>query len=163
GLASLAATDLTKRAKNRAGLENSDREPPKIKVLTGKLSPRELEDLLRFALHDQEFFDFDPVTVKEAIRDQYQSDANVVDATDATNTHFRIQTENRTHDVSWPRLSKTAWDFPSVERLLQLYALDHRLQQVFYVFLAGGPERVEQAVQKANELAQPLYFSYPEL
>jgi hypothetical protein len=165
GLASLAAADLTKHAKDRAIVTDPDRnrEPSKTKVITGRLSPQELEELLRFALHDQEFFDFDQAAVKAAIQDRYRSDGNVADSTDATTTCFRIQTADRKHEVKWTRLAKAAWDFPNVERLLQLHALDMRLQQVFYVLLAGGPDRVEAAVQKVNELAQPFYSRYPEI
>src|SRR5262249_16484359 len=47
------------------------------------------------------------------------------------------------------------------ERLLQLYALDQRLSQVYYVLLAGGPERVEAVAAKMNELVQPYYCLYP--
>ena len=44
---------------------------------------------------------------------------------------------------------------------MQLYAVDRRLQQVFYVLVAGGPERVEAAAEKMNQLVQPYYHLYP--
>src|SRR5262249_35022897 len=133
------------------------------KVLQGRLTPSELEELLRFALHDQDFFDFDATAVKAGIRDQYQSNENVSDPTDDATTCYQIQTADWTHEVNWHRLPKAAWDFPKVERLLQLYAVDLRLQQLFYVLLAGGPERVEAVLAKANELALPFYRLYPHL
>jgi RNA polymerase sigma factor (sigma-70 family) len=165
GLVSLEATELTKHTKDRVIAPKAALDPglPNTKVLTGKLSSPELEELLRFALHEQEFFEFEPAAVKAGIREHYQSDGIVADSTDATTTHFRIQTADRSHEVKWTRLSKSAWDFPEVQRLLQLHALDTRLQQVFYVVLAGGPDRVEAAVQKANELARPLYLRYPDI
>jgi hypothetical protein len=64
--------------------------------------------------------------------------------------------------VRWTRLAKATWDFPDVERLLQLSAVDKRLSQVYYVLLAGGPERVEAVVEKMNELALPNYRLYPD-
>ena len=158
GLLSLAAADLTQHAKADP---TADPGSPKGKVLEGRLTARELEEILRFALHDQEFFEFDQAAVKAAIWDKYQSDGNVNDSTDATTTGFHIQTANRTHEVQWSRLSKAAWDFPKVERLLQLYALDQRLSQVYYVLLAGGPERVEEVAAKMNELVQTYYCLYP--
>jgi hypothetical protein len=164
GLFSLAPADLTRLADKGPGpAPAADPEPRKTRVLEGKLSARELDELLRFALEDQEFFDFDPAAVKLAIREKYDSDGDVRDSTDATTTAFRVRTADRSHEVRWPRLSKSAWDFPEEERLLQLHALDLRLQQVFYVLVAGGPERVEEALEKADELTAPYYCLYPDL
>jgi RNA polymerase sigma factor (sigma-70 family) len=164
GLLSVAATDLTRHAQDRANAADPAPDPgsQKSKILDGRLSARELEEVLRFALHDQEFFEFDQARVKAAIRDQYQSDGDVYDSTDATTTSIRIQTADRSHEVRWSRLVKAAWDFPKVERLHQLYAVDRRLAQVFYVLLAGGPERVEAVVAKMNELVQFYYRHYPD-
>jgi RNA polymerase sigma factor (sigma-70 family) len=168
GLSSLSAQELTRYAKDRALAADDDRgpQPQKNTAIEGKISTRELEDLLRFALHDQEFFDFDEAAVRAAIRDQYQSDGSVQDDSDATTTRFRVQTADGHHEVSWTRLARSAWDFPEVERLLQLHALDRRLSHVFHrqqlLLLAGGPERVEEVAEQMNELAQPSYRLYPE-
>jgi RNA polymerase sigma factor (sigma-70 family) len=164
GSSSLGAGDLTTQARGRSAAAGPGQpaEPQKNKVLRGRLSVRQLEELLRFALDEQEFFDFDPDAVKAALRDKYQFDGDVLDGTDATTTEFRVRTAERSHEVRWPRLAKTAWDFPGVERLLQLYALDVRLQQVFYVLLAGGQQRVEAVAEKMNELAGPCYRLYPD-
>jgi RNA polymerase sigma factor (sigma-70 family) len=164
GVVSLAPTDLTQYAKSQmvADDPDGDPDPPNTKRLEGRLSTQELEELLRFALHDEEFFDFDAGAVRAAIRDQYQADGSATDSTDATTTSFRIQTADRNHEVSWSRLDKAAWDFPKVERLLQLHAVDRRLSQVFYVVLAGGPEPVQAAAAKMNELVRPYYDLYPD-
>jgi hypothetical protein len=159
GVSSLAAADLTRHVRARPPAEGPG--PRKQRVLEGKLSARELGELLRFALDDQEFFDFDPDAVKAAIGNKYHSDGNVFDSTDATTTSFHIRTADGEHEVSWFRLAKSTWDFPKVQPLLQLSALDRRLQQVFYVLLAGGPERVEEALEKANALVVPYYRLYP--
>jgi RNA polymerase sigma factor (sigma-70 family) len=165
GLWSLSGAALTRYAKDRVIEEDPDEEPerPPRKTLEGRLSAQELAELLRFAIHEQDFFDFDPVAVKAAIRDKYQFDANIPDATDATTTGFRIQTADRNHEVRWSRLGRAAWEFPEVEPLLQLYALDTRLSQVFYILLAGGPEQVAAAAEKMNELVLPYYHLYPNV
>jgi hypothetical protein len=160
GTRSPAAADLTRHEAEvrtlRAGARKSE-------VLRGRLRPAELEGLLRFALNDQEFMDFDPDTVKAAIWERYRKGANVEDPMDDTTTAYWIRTADASHEVTWSRVSKSAWDFPDVRSLLQLYALDQRLQQVVYVLIAGGPERVETILEKANELAQPYYRQYPAL
>jgi hypothetical protein len=160
GLVSLFPADLTQHVRDRNWAAQP--KPESLRRLEGKLSPRQLEELLRFALHDQEFFDFEPVAVKAAIREVYQCDGDISDANDDTTTSFRIRTADRAHEVKWQRLGRAAWEFPRVERLLQLYALDRRLQQVYYVLVAGGPEQVEAVVAKMNDLAQPYYGRYPE-
>jgi RNA polymerase sigma factor (sigma-70 family) len=164
GLSSLSATDLTKYEKEQgiAGDIDQDAKRQKAKVLEGKLSNQELEELLRFALHEQEFFNFDPAAVKAAIRDKYQSDGKVTDNNDATTTGFHIQTAERNHEVQWRQLAKAAWDFPQVERLLQLQAVEWRLSHVFYVLLGGGQERVKEVAAQMTHLAQPYYRQYPD-
>jgi RNA polymerase sigma factor (sigma-70 family) len=165
GSPSLAATDLTRFAIGRVHEQTSGKElePLPMKVIKGTISAGELQALLRFALREQEFFAFEPDAVRAAIRDEYNSDGSVTDPTDATTTRFRIQTADRKHEVRWSKLSKAAWDFPKVERLLQLHALDRRLSQLFSILLAGGPERVDAVVAKMNELVLPFYRLYPEL
>src|SRR5439155_13726700 len=92
---------------------------------------------------------------------KYHRDDDPPDPGDATTTHFCVRTADRTHEVEWLRLARGAWTFPEVRRLLQLYALDLRLQRVFYVMVAGGPERVEAVAAMMNQLAQPSYRLYP--
>jgi hypothetical protein len=135
----------------------------RLKVVEGRISTDELQELLRFALREQEFFDFDSGEVRAAIGDQYPCDGNVFDSNDATTTSFRIQTADGNHEVTWAQLDKAVFDFPEVERLLQLHALDQRLSQVFYVVLAGGQERVNEVVAKVNELAAPYYRRNPDV
>jgi RNA polymerase sigma factor (sigma-70 family) len=155
GLLSPAPTDLTSHVRAQGA------ETPKTTVLRGRLRGRELEDLLRFMLHEQEFFEFDPAALKSAIWERYQTDGNVSDSTDSTTTAYRVRTADRSHEVRWTRLAKSAWDFPDMKRLFQLYAVDRQLQREVYVLAAGGPERVEAAAAMMNKLAQPSYRLYP--
>jgi hypothetical protein len=160
GLNSLSGEALTRYVKDR--LRSSARMP---KTLSRRpfWFAGELQELLKFALQEQEFFHFDPGAVKAAIRDQYKSDGSVSDPNDATTTGFRIQTADNNHEARWFRLTKAAWDFPKVERLLQLYALDQRISRLFYVFLAGGPARIDAIVPKMNELVRDFYSLYPDI
>jgi hypothetical protein len=159
GLFSLSATELTTYARQHAGDDRGQNRS----VLEGKLAAWELEELLRFALHDQEFFAFDQAAVKAAIRKQYHSDGIVHDNNDATTTVFRIQTADHSHEVRWSRLDRTLWDFPEVQCLRQLYAVQRELAQVFYVLLAGGWEQVEAVAAKMDTLLQMYYFHHPDV
>jgi RNA polymerase sigma-70 factor (ECF subfamily) len=156
-----ATRDAGKPANDPAGADET--EAPRRKVLEGKLSAQELEELLRFALHDQGFFDFDSAAVKAAIRQRYPSQGSMTAAADPTTSVFRIQTAERSHEVRWSGLSRAAGDFPKVERLLQLWAINRRISHLHNVLLAGGRERVEAVVAKMNELDLPGYRSYPDV
>jgi RNA polymerase sigma factor (sigma-70 family) len=163
GLFSLAPDDLTRYAQAAAAVQVPGAIPGsrKTTLLSGRLSATELDDLLRFAVRDQEFFDFDAPAVQEAIRQKYHpDDDDPPDPHDATTTRFHVHTADGIKEVEWLRLGRAAWTFPEVRRLLQLYALDRRLQQVFYVLLAGGPERVKAVAAKMNWFAQPYYDYY---
>jgi RNA polymerase sigma factor (sigma-70 family) len=158
GPVAASASISDKQAKDGAGTE--DPKTKKLTVLERKLSGEELQELLRFAVHDQAFFDFDPTAVNAAIRNKYPS-GDVPDLTDNTTTSFCVQTRDRSQEVKWPGLAKAAMRLPDVESLQQLYALNRRLSQVIQVMLAGGPERVEAVVSKMNELVLPHYRLYP--
>src|SRR5262249_47449508 len=143
---------------------------PGGQVLEGDLPAPELLDLLRFALHDQEFFDFDPDEIKAALRRaeaptplhaRYQADGKLGSPADAPTTRIRIRTADRDHEVRWDELGNALYLFPGVERLEQLAAVDRQLRHLLAVQLAGGPERVEDVVDQMQDLVRPLYQLYP--
>jgi hypothetical protein len=76
---------------------------------------------------------------------------------------FRIQTAEQSHEVRWSGLTKAIGDFPKVERLLQLWAINRRISNLHNILLAGGRQRVEAIVAKMNELDLPHYESYPDV
>jgi RNA polymerase sigma factor (sigma-70 family) len=157
---SVSQGNANKHAKDPTGAP--DPETQGLKVLEGKLSVQELEELLRFALHDQEFFDFDSAAVKAAIQERYPSQGSMAASTDPSTSVFRIQTADRSHEVRWSGLSKAVGDSPKAERLLQLWAINRRISHVHNVLLAGGRERVEAVVARMNELDLPCYRSYAD-
>jgi hypothetical protein len=169
GLSSLSGWDLTQYARERVGAapDGGGRHRPKVNVLEGKLAAAELQDLLRFALHEQEFFAFDQAAVraevKAAVKKRYHTDGTVRDNNDDSTTALRIQTADRNHEVKWPRLDKSIWDCPGVQRLRQLRAVEVRVAQRFYVLLAGGPQRVEAVAEQMDQLVRPYYLLYPHV
>jgi hypothetical protein len=158
-LSSLAAQDLTRYVRAREDAANTER--PEINVLEGKLTRAELEELMRFVVLEQELLTLDADAVKTAIEKIYENSGPVLDNTDATTTVFMVQTSDKKHQISWPRLDKSAWDFPKVSSLRQLRALDFRLAHIYCVLLAGGPERVEAVVEKLDSQLLPYYLKNP--
>lgn len=160
GLPSLAAQDLTRYVRARANAART--EHPDFKILQGKLSRTELEQLMRFVVFEQELLTVDADAVKTSICRLYESDGAVRDTMDTTTTTFMVQTADKTHQISWPRLDKSIWDFPKVSSLRQLRALDIKLAHIYYVMLAGGPERVGAVVDKLDSLLLPYYLKNPQ-
>jgi hypothetical protein len=165
---------VTIRAGGRLTVEVPDPDPegPGGQVLEGELPAPKLLELFRFALHDQEFFDFDPVEVKAALRRakaptplqaRYQRDGKLGSPADAPTTRLRIRTADRDHEVRWDELGNARYLFPEVKRLQQLAAVDGQLQHLLAVQRAGGPERVEEVVSQMQDLVRPLYQRYPDV
>jgi hypothetical protein len=158
GVYSVAAQELTRYVQERVAGKYA---PPKLETLEGRLPIEDVQELVRFALHDQEFFDSDEAGIKAAIWEKYQSNGAVLDNNDASTSYFRIQTAERTHEVRWSRLIMSLWDFPQVERLQQLFALERRLAREFYVLRAGGPDRIVAVAGKMRELLHSYYLRHP--
>ena len=161
GLLSLSPNALTKYAKERA--EDEDPKAEQTEVFEKHLSPAELNDLMRFALHEQEFFEFRPDEVKTSLRQRYHSDGSVYDPGDATHTHLFLRTAAQEHAVEWTRLTLSALRFKEVSSLAKLHALDMRLRHLFAVERAGGKDRVAALVQRTNELAEGFYKRHPHV
>ncbi len=149
GLLCLVPTKLTAYAKNQREVKVPGAGPPpkNIQVVEGKLTAAELQELLRFAVIGQEWFDIDPAEVTA----EYQSAKSASYGADALTTVLHIHTADRSHEVSWPLFSFHPQRVPAVKRLAQVHAVDLRLRNVFYVLLAGGPERVEEIVKLVNK------------
>jgi RNA polymerase sigma factor (sigma-70 family) len=159
GLKSLAAQPLTRYV--RAHKEADKGDLPEFEVLEGKLSKLELEELMRFVVLDQDLMTVNADALKSAIERTYQCNGTVVDTKDSTTTTFMVQTADKKHEVSWPRLDKSIWEFPDLSSLRQLRAMETKLAHLYYVLLAGGPERVGAAVEKLDSLLLPFYLKEP--
>jgi RNA polymerase sigma factor (sigma-70 family) len=160
GLHSLSAQTLTEFVRDYASQEK-DRKAPRIRLLEGRIPRAELEELVRFAVQEQEFFTLDAVSIKAEIGEEYQSDWAVHDAKDETTTTFTVQTADKKHTVAWSKLIRSIWDFPGIQPLRQLQGLDQKLTHVYYVLLAGGPQRVDAVAEALDSLLQPFYAKHP--
>ena len=160
GLHSLSAQNLTEFVRGDHAGQEKDRNAPRITVLEGRIPIAELEELVRFAVQEQEFFTFDAASIKAAIGEEYQSDWAVHDAKDETTTAFTVQTADRKHTVCWSKLIRSIWDFPGIQPLRQLQGLDQKLTHVYYVLLAGGPEHVDAVAATLDSLLQRFYVTH---
>jgi RNA polymerase sigma factor (sigma-70 family) len=134
------------------------------RIVEGKLSPQELQELLRFIVLEQDFFQFDPEEVRTALAraEPSQSRLRRFDHSDVTTTTIRVQTANLQHEVQWPRLYDASWKHPTMKPISQLYAVDMRLRQEVNIVLAGGLDFVEEIVGRVNAQTRQFFSNAPQ-
>ena len=130
-----AGPDLTVRADGTASVG------PRLghgRAVVGRISQAELQDLLRFALDQNDFFAFDPGQVARQLeaagRERAATgpgEAIAVPAgppyVDAGTTTIRIAADGRRHEVGYHGLFAAAREHPENRPLAQLRAIELRL------------------------------------
>ncbi len=107
-----------------------------------QLKTEQIQDLLRFAIDENQFFEFDSRAVNEeikAILRQRQADSQDVGViavplgppyVDAGTTVILIAANGQQHEVRFQGLVFAAQDFPEIEALQQLRAIELKLLRV---------------------------------
>jgi hypothetical protein len=134
------------------------------RIVEGKLSPEALQELLRFIILDQNFFEFEAEKVRTAVAraEPPRSGLRRFNHPDITTTTIRVQTANRQHEVKWPRLYDASWKHPRMKRISELYAVDMRLRQEVNIILAGGLDFVESLVRQVNVQIRESFSNGPQ-
>ena len=124
--------------------------------VTGKISPRELQQLLHFIIEENQFLKYDAAKVKEKIR-KAAAGRFLPRIADAPTTVISVQPADRKHTASHYALRFAASQHKSVRELQQLAAIERRLTHLMYVVRLGGPAAVEKMVQQANTYLKEKY------
>ena len=111
----------------------------------------EVQALLRFAIRDQHFFDFDDAKVKAAIAEIQKKKGIATRVTGASSTIVRIKTAVKEHEAKYYALSTVANQYKEVKELGQLLAVEQRLSRVKNEAIAGGSAEVVKLLTLANE------------
>lgn len=123
------------------------------KPFEGKISPAELQELLRFAIDQQKFFEHDIKKIEEKLAKR----ENVIPPpTDSVTTTIRIHAGGREHEASYSGYNPRT----DPEEFKRLAALHQRLEQVKAVVQMGGKEKIAEYLKDANAR---LKESYPEV
>jgi hypothetical protein len=132
------------------------------KDVNGKISQAELQDLLRFAIEEKKFFEYDAENVKDKIKES-EKGKRVPRIADAPSSVFEIRTAERNHKVSHYALGMVGQFYKDVNELQQLYAIQQRLNRLMNETRLGGKAELKKMIKLANaELkkkfptAQPL-------
>ena len=139
---------------------NRDKQPDVGPEIEAKLSAEELQDLLRFAIDEQHFFQFDPHKELEA---EQERTGLMVDLFDGVTTVIRIQTSERDHEATFYGLYDYAMTYPAVKSLAQLLSVQNRLMHLVHEIDAGGKEAISAALKLANEYLRTAYPNIPAL
>jgi len=117
-------------------------------ILIAKMTPRELQALLRFAIAKHRIFDFDGSAVREQIRKSTGDNAPLVE--DAADTVITIVLRKKKVTASFHALRYTAGRLADIQALQDLRAVEQRLEHTVHVVRAGGRRKVEDLLRAAN-------------
>jgi len=117
-------------------------------AVEGKLSEDELMDLLRFAITEHRFFEFDGEAVTEEIRKEAKDPDLAV--LDAATTVITIAIEGKRAKKSWHALGFAARRHAKIAALQDLWAIERRLFNVGQIVQAGGTDAVKALLAVAN-------------
>jgi hypothetical protein len=123
----------------------------------GRLAEGELQGLLQFIVHGQEFFAFDAAALDRELRREYLYDGDLHVSNDALTTRIRLRTADREHEAAWHQLGSAAVFFPEAVRLHQLHRVERRLHNVLLVQVAGGADRVGPVADWTTRRLRPTY------
>lgn len=121
------------------------------KDVTGKLSQRELQELLRFVILDQQFAKIDPAALKLAVQEEQKKRGGfAIQIADAPNTWVRVSVKGHEHEAQYYALGMAANQNPTVDGLQDFHAIEKRLQNVMNIVRGGGREQIARILKLAN-------------
>jgi len=144
----------------RANMDKQSDVGPEIEA---KISAEELQDVLRFVIDEQHFFEFDSEIAEQEIEAEQRRIGVTTTLWDGVTTIIRIQTADRDHKASFYGLYDHVTEFPTVKSLAKLLAVQDRLMHLVYEIDAGGKESIAAALKSANEYLQTAYPNIPAL
>lgn len=134
-------------------------------VLQGRLTQPEVQNLLRYLIEEQGFFNLNATDIRRAI-DTVESKTGIrVDISDAAERTVRIRTADKDHEVRFYASSFYATRYPptlypELKSLGQLRAVETKLSQIVETLKAGGDKVVLDILAEGNAY---LARGYPQV
>lgn len=116
--------------------------------VTGEISKDELQNLLRFVIEENKFFDYDPEKVK-AKMEEAQKQREIPQIADAPDSVFEIRIADKKHSVRHYALGM-AGEYKEIKELQQLHAIQQRLNKLMSETRVGGKAGIEKLLKFAN-------------
>ena len=133
------------------------------KATPGKLTPKELQELLGFIVKKQRFFEHKNATVSGKVRQILKNQKVSASIVDAATTTITVRLEKKSGEAGHHALAWAAQQYPGVPELARLAAIEKRLQVILTVARAGGSASANKILALANKrlrvqhpLAKPL-------
>lgn len=132
-------------------------------AINGTLSSEELQDLLRFAINEHHFFEFDEAEAQREVADEEVKAGFHFSTFDGATTIIRIRTAEHDHTARFYVLDSYAKAYPGAKLLTDLFSVEGRLQLLVNEAKAGGREAVAAALNLVNEYLKTAYPKIPAL
>lgn len=126
------------------------------KDASGKISQKELQSLLRFAIEENKFFQFDAAAVKDKVRKANKGRPAIVIA-DAPSSVLEIRLAKKSHKASYYALTFAANRNKTIAELQQLAAIQKRLTRLMNVVRLGGKDELNKKLALANRELKKAY------
>jgi RNA polymerase sigma factor (sigma-70 family) len=98
-----------------------------------RLSPLELQELLRFVIQDNDFFNVDRKKIDAGVAQAQAGKPFGIAVGDGRTTGIRVDANNKRHDVSSYAAATQQAQYPKVKPLAQFVAIEWRLDQLGYL------------------------------
>ncbi len=122
------------------------RNAPEQEVYEFRLDADELEELVKFIVTEQKFFEQD----SNALKDRIEQVPDRMIVMDAPSTRITLRTRQKTHMVDVYALAMVARQLASIDGLQRLHAIEQRLKAV-QTLAALGRDVAERVVNQVNE------------
>lgn len=121
-----------------------------------KLTPAEVQELLRFAIEKHKLMEFD----RKAVEKKAKGGAYITDASD---TIITIAIKGKKHTARYYASTWAAQQFPAIKELQDLEAVRKRLQSLWCARRLGGKAAAKRVVDLANAELKKRHPKEPPL
>jgi hypothetical protein len=116
-----------------------------------RVAPGEVEELLRFIVEEQRFFEIDPQALRLAMHQANSRYGSAVVVVDGATTTIEVTQRGRHHAVEQYALAFSAQRYSEVAALRRLAAIEHHLIRFGAVAHLGGDAVAQRMLRAANE------------
>ncbi len=139
----------------------------RAKDIETSISGEEVQELLRFALKEQNFLDFNSGDTLQAIAAQNALCGRFIRVEEGATTIIHIRTSDLDHEGRFNSLGVFAETYPGVKPLSQLWTIEKKLNRLMEELKAGGKDSVETAAEQATSFLKqqqnPVTFKLEDL
>ena len=116
-----------------------------------QLSPIQIQQLLDFIIGQNGFFDIDAPAIQLQIRKQQNTNGRIFSIADAGESIIRVCSGKNQKEVKFYALSHAAKQFPEIQVLQQLHAIEQELKRTASWIRMGGDKGANAILAAANE------------